>query len=321
MSPSTSRVRRALVRFTLLAALVYPASLFTVLELPSPPTAEARSGGSGGGFSRSRSSSSGSRSSSSRSSSSRSSGGGFSSGGSSYGGGAIALSPQAMALIALVVFVFFIIGSIKAWLDKRAKEKKEAMTVGRVQLAFNALKSKGLRDRIEAAVRQGDVSTSRGIFRLGRTVCSALESELEHVSHVGFLERRDLKPDDGESEFNRLTQKARAFYDREIVRRDARGLATTTRNSSKANELTDEDGDFGIDEFFVVTVVMCVDQGPLGLPEKVGGHEDVRAAIATLLSVPECRHIGFEVVWTPAAESDILTRDELLVDFPELAPL
>lgn len=222
----------------------------------------------------------------------------------------------------VVLFLLFaLIGAIKNWFVKRAQAKKEAMTVGRVQLAFNALKSKGLRDRIESAVRTGDVSTSRGIYRLGRTVCSALESELEHVSHVGFLEQRDLKPDDGEREFNRLTQKARAFYDREIVRRDKSGLAQTTRNSSKANELTDEDGDFGIDEFFVVTVVMCVEQGPLGLPEKVGGQADVVASIATLLSVPESRHIGFEVVWTPAAESDILTRDELLVDFPELAPL
>lgn len=321
MSPSTSRVRRALVRFTFLAALVYPVSLVTVLELPAPPTAEARSGGSGGGFSRSRSSSSGSRSSSSRSSSSRSSGGGFSSGGSSYGGGGIALSPQAMAVIVVIFLILFVISAIKGWIDKRAKEKKEAMTVGRVQLAFNALKSRGLRDRIESAVRTGDVSTSRGIYRLGQTVCSTLQTELEHVSHVGFLERRELEPDEGEREFNRLTQKARAFYDREIVRRDARGLSSTTRNSSKANELTDEDGDFGIDEFFVVTVVMCVDQGPLRLPEKVGGHDDVSASIATLLSVPESRHIGFEVVWTPAAESDILTRDELLVDFPELAPL
>lgn len=323
MAPSTSRVRRALVRFTLLAALVYPVSLVTVLELPAPPTAEARSGGSGGGFSRSsRSSSSGSRSSSSRSSSSRSSGGGFSGGGSSYsGGGGVPLSPGMVAGMVVLFLLFAIIGAIKNWLVKRAQAKKEAMTVGRVQLAFNALKSKGLRDRIESAVRTGDVSTSRGIYRLGRTVCSALESELEHVSHVGFLERRDLKPDDGEREFNRLTQQARAFYDREVVRRDKSGLAQTTRNSSKANELTDEDGDFGIDEFFVVTVVMCVDQGPLGLPEKVGGQADVVASIATLLSVPESRHIGFEVVWTPAAESDILTRDELLVDFPELAPL
>jgi uncharacterized membrane protein len=31
--------------------------------------------------------------------------------------------------------------------------------------------------------------------------------------------------------------------------------------------------------------------------------------------------VGFEVIWTPAAESDILTRDELLSDLPYLAPL
>lgn len=317
---STS-VRRALVRFTLLAALVYPVSLVTVLELPSPQTAEARSGGSGGGFSRSSgSSSSGSRSSGSRSSSSRSSGG-FSSGGGYSGGGGIPLSPQATAVIVVVFLIIFAFGAIKNWLAKRAQEKKERMTVGRVQLAFNALKSAGLRDRIETTVRQADVSTSAGIFRLKVSVCAALASELDHVSHVGFLELLDLDPNRGEAEFNRITSQARAFYDREIVRKDARGLIQTTRNSDKANELTDEDGDFGIQEFFVVTVVMCVDQGPLPLPKAVSGIEDAKAALNTMLTMPPARHIGFEVVWTPAAESDILTRDELLVEFPELAPL
>lgn len=323
-----SPLRRACLRLALLAALVYPVSLVTfvtILELPSPPTAEARSGGSGGGFSRSsssgsrssgsRSSSSGSRSSGSRSSSPSSSGSRTSGGGGGSGGEALS-GPWSVAPFVIVMLVF-----ILAKIFDRQKKKAERMTVGRVQLAFNALRTKGLRDRIERLVRDADVTTSRGIFNLQRAVNQAVHSALEHVSHVGFLEDRNLAPNYGEGAFNRLTRQARAFYDREVVRKDKHGLREQARNSSRANELTDEDGDFGIDEFFVVTLVICVDNGPLGLPRHVGGPEDARAAIEAMLAVPEQRHIGFEVIWTPAAESDILTRDELLIDFPELAPL
>lgn len=220
----------------------------------------------------------------------------------------------------MLVFLWIVRSIIKA-IQKHQQALAERMAVGRVQLAFNALKSKGLRDLIEQAVRRADVTTAPGIHRLSRTICYALQGQLEHVSHVGFLETKDLKPNDGEATFNRITSQARAFYDREIVRKDRKGLTETTRNSSKANELLDEDGDFGIDEFFVVTLVMCVQNGPLGLPQQVGGREDMAEAIGVMLAVPLQRHIGFEVIWTPAAESDILTRDELLIEFPELAPL
>lgn len=298
----------------LVAALVILFFGWLLGGLPGP--AEARSGGSGGGFSRSSGSSSsgGSRSSS---------GGSRSSGGSSYGGsgyrGTGTSGPMGNTIV--VIFVLLVVfGMVRTAIKNRRDKLAQQLHVGRVQLGFDAPSCKGLRASIEAMVRQGDPSTALGIWRLSENVLGAVELHADAVRYANLLEKNALDPERGESEFHALATQARAFFDREIVRKDAAGLVEQKRLSDKANALTDEDGDFGIDELFVVTLVIAVQKGALGLPKALTGLGDVRTALATM-KVGQERVVGFEVIWTPAAESDILGRDELLVAFPELAPL
>jgi len=221
-----------------------------------------------------------------------------------------------------LVFMVLVTWALLAALIKKFKQMKtDALSVGRVQLAFDAVACKGLRARIEDAVRNADTSTSFGIFRLARTVLQTAVPFQDKVAYAHFSEDKALAPAPGEARFNALASEARAFFDREIVRRDSRGLVETQRNSAKANELVDEDGQFGIDELFVVTLVMAVQSTPIGLPEKLSGLDDVRASLAAMLAVTSQSMVGFEVIWTPAAESDILTREELLTDLPYLAPV
>jgi len=66
---------------------------------------------------------------------------------------------------------------------------------------------------------------------------------------------------------------------------------------------------------------MAVHGGPLSLPAVLGADADVRRSVAAMHDISAQRHVDFEVIWTPAAQSDILGRHELLVEFPELAPL
>lgn len=315
--------RRLRIVSLLAALLVTPVALSVVLELPSPPTAEARSGGSGGGFRRSGGGSFGGGG-----------GGGYRGGGGGgyrggggggyYGGGGFGfafLTPEMVVLIAILAVVFLLVNVFKQSRARAAAEEAAAISVAKLQLGFDASSTVGLRDEIERLVRTGDAGTDVGLWRLAQSVLERVHRELDNVHYAGWTEQKDLGPIDGEAAFNRVTSEARSHFDREIVRRDASGLVEQKRNSDKANELFDEDGEFGIAEFFVVTMVMAAQGGPIGLPAHVGGHEDVAAAVAALKAVPLQRHAGFEVVWSPAAESDILMRDEILGEYPELAPL
>jgi len=231
------------------------------------------------------------------------------------------MPPGMTAALAIGFILFLIVMAIVSARKQRLAKKAQELSVGRIQLGLDAPQTKGLRSAIEAAVRGSDPTTSVGIWRLSQRVLEVVAQELDHVRFAGFLEKTAMSPDRGEAAFQTLANNARAFFDREVVRKDAQGLVETERNSKKANELTDEDGEFGIDEYFVVTLIMAVRAGPLPLPAVLGAHSDVVRAVAAMHDIGERRHVGFEVIWTPAAESDILGRDELLVEFPELAPL
>lgn len=118
-----------------------------------------------------------------------------------------------------------------------------------------------------------------------------------------------------------LASDARAFYKREVIRRSAAGLVETTRNSPKATELLDEDGTFGIDEFLVVSLIICTlsERVPVIGPDATWS--EVYSIIEHISTIKTYEMAGCEVVWTPAADSDILTRDELLTRFRDLVPI
>lgn len=318
------RLRRWIVAFLSLFLLV-PVTTSIVIDFGHPQVAEARSGGSGGGFRRSFG---GGGSHSFGGGGSRGFGGGYHgrSGGGGSGVGTYLLlrflfTPTGMVVAAVVAVIFFVVPAIKNAQERKRQAKLQAISVGRVQLGFDAMATVGLRDRIERTVREADVGSSMGIWRMGQQVLSSVLAELDHVAYASFFEESERPPEEGEAAFNRLTNDARSMFEREIVRRDQKGLQTTQRNSDKATELLDEDGDFGIAEYFIVTLITAAQAGPIGLPETLGPQEDVENGLKAMYAVGPDRHVGFEVVWTPAAESDILTRDELLTDYPQLAPL
>jgi uncharacterized membrane protein len=331
----TKTFRRVFIAL-LLWTVAYPGVVFVAMELDAPPAAEARSGGSGGGFSRS--------SGGSSSGGSSSSGGGSSSSGGSSGGGEIfahifvacaeavwnTMTPdqrrtaRTVGLTSLVVFVvlLFVIRAIRrARRERAAQRERERNSVVRLQVALNALRTKGLRATIEQRVRTADLVSSEGLGALAHQVCQDLLDHKDHIEFAHVLAEERLEDAPAEARFNTLAAEARAFFDREVIRRDARGVLETTRNSSKSNELFDEDGSFGVDEFFVVTLVVCVEEIDLELLRGDGAAFDVPNAATSLTSIYPRRFAGCEVVWTPAAESDILTRDEVLAEFPQLAPV
>lgn len=325
----TRRFRRwivALLTVFLVAPVAGTAVVVTTtvaLDLAAPQVAEARSGGSGGGFRRSFSGGGGSRGGSSRG---FGGGGGYSGGGRGSGLGTymilrFLLTPAGMVVVAIAAVFFFVIPAIKNAAERKRQAKLQAISVGRIQIGFDALSTIGLRDRIEGIVREADVGSAMGIWRMGQRVVENVLTQLDNVKYAGFAEDKERPPEEGEASFIALTNDARKMFEREIMRRDGTGLKLTQRNSDKATELLDEDGDFGIAEYFVVTLIMAAQAGPIGLPEKLGPTEDVENALRAMMAVGSDRHIGFEVVWTPAAESDIMTRDELLTDYPQLAPL
>ncbi|PNH12171.1 hypothetical protein TSOC_000944 [Tetrabaena socialis] len=77
--------------------------------------------------------------------------------------------------------------------------------------------------------------------------------------------------------------------------------------------------DTGLDSWLCATIVVAL-EGKLVLP-KINSLADMRKALSMLGSVPSDSMLAFELLWTPQADGDSYSKDELLTDFPTLATL
>jgi uncharacterized membrane protein len=264
----------------------------------------ARSGGSGGGGSFSRGGGSGGYSGGS--------GGGFGGGFGFFG--CYFMSPTTLMLIFGVIMV----AAVVQWIAKRAKNKAR---VYRIRFGIG---KPGPRpwEELETVVRRSSFDSPEGLAGFVRNVALYLKRKGDRVNHAAVHAAGKLGFEAAEQQFRGLATDARAAFNREVLRVEGRGKALESkREADRKDELTDEDGDFGINEFFVVTLVVGVDAQVPRLPEKISSREDLKLTLELLGGLSAPAVMAAEVVWTPAAESDILTADEVLTLFPELSEI
>ncbi|KAF3956282.1 hypothetical protein CMV_018577 [Castanea mollissima] len=68
-----------------------------------------------------------------------------------------------------------------------------------------------------------------------------------------------------------------------------------------------------------VTILVAV-KGALNMPE-IKSTEDLRTALHYLNTISSTNTLAVEVLWSPQAEHDTLSEDELLENYPLLGPI
>lgn len=119
-----------------------------------------------------------------------------------------------------------------------------------------------------------------------------------------------------ENQFNRLALAERSKFSAETLSNvdnllkhgaDRQALPST-------GDLATLDKDPG--EYIVVTLLVAT-QGKLQLPS-INSSQELRQAISQLGSVSSENLLALEVLWTPQAEGDTLTSDEVVAQYPDL---
>ncbi|MSP93378.1 MAG: DUF1517 domain-containing protein [Myxococcales bacterium] len=333
--PSNTKWRALLLAIAALASVLLPAM------------AEARSGGSfGGGFRRSSSSSFGSSSRSFGSSSWRPSSyssstyrpssyssthiipipiGGFGYGygyGHSYGaghysygsGGSVRGLLTLLVVIGVVAIVVFLIVRWRRRVGLAADEKTMACDV--VQVTFGIQQSaRALQDRLEKMATTADTGNEEGLARMVREVAMELRRVAARIEYAALLREPGVKLLAAESRFGSLTSDARTKYDREVVRGDGAGVRHQEKEV-KTDGLRDEDGDIAVSEFFVVTLICALRN--MALPERLGSNQDLESLLRSLSGASADQVVAAEVVWSPAALSDSMSRSDMEEHYPDL---
>ncbi len=182
------------------------------------------------------------------------------------------------------------------------------VTVSKVQVGLLA-DAKELQKELNDLAQRADTGTAAG---RSMVLQEATLSLLRHPEYwvYGKTEANISQMDAAESQFNRFALSERSKYSEETL--------SNVEGKSRREESEAGSGE-ALAEYIVVTLLAGV-EGKIDLP-KTNSADDIRQALRQLGSTGSENLLAVEVIWTPQAENDTLSNDDLLAAYPDLKPL
>jgi uncharacterized membrane protein len=149
------------------------------------------------------------------------------------------------------------------------------------------------------------------------------ETSLELLRHpeywtYGKTSTQQAKLDRAEAVFNQLSLNERGKFTTETLSKVNNQLRQADANPilNSTGELATVAQEPERAEYIIVTLLVAATRS-LDLP-KINGDTDLRQALQTLGSVDASALVAIEAIWTPQANGDALTTDDILAYYPDL---
>ena len=184
------------------------------------------------------------------------------------------------------------------------------VTVNKIQVGLLA-EARGLKADLDRIAQTGNTASSTGLAKVLQETNLALLRHPEYWVYAS-AESEQTRLVSAEAKFNHLALTERSKFQAETLSnvkqqiQDNNGTLTKT-----ADALTQAPG-----EYIVVTLVVAA-QGKQKLPD-IKSDQDLRQALNQVGSVSSDQLLALEVLWTPQAESDTLSADDLVAAYPHL---
>ncbi|MEW5307150.1 MAG: hypothetical protein WDW38_002221 [Sanguina aurantia] len=115
--------------------------------------------------------------------------------------------------------------------------------------------------------------------------------------------------EDAESKFNSVLMEERAKFREETY--------VNVGGRKKRRAATELGTGNGLDEWLAITLVIAT-EGSVKLP-KIRGVAEMKKSLTMLAGISRDDLVAMELLWTPQAEGDSYSKDELVMDYPALA--
>lgn len=188
------------------------------------------------------------------------------------------------------------------------------LSVAKLQVGLLA-EARGLQADLDRIAQNADTNSASGLTQVLQETTLALLRHPEYWVYGG-TESKQARLEAAEAQFNRLALAERSKFNEETLSnvnnllRQAEAKKALAASGKLAN-LPDNPA-----EYIVVTLLVAA-QGKLDLPN-INGAQDLRQAISQIGSVANDRLVALEVLWTPQAQGDTLSAEEVLIEYPEL---
>lgn len=189
-------------------------------------------------------------------------------------------------------------------------------TVSIAQLQVGLLAgARSLQADLNRLATTANTSSSEGLTQVLQETTLSLLRHPEYWVYAGSASQQTSLPA-AENTFNRLALTERSKFTSESlsnVNNQLRQAATSGELPAAGGELVTSDAP---GEYIIATILVAT-QGKLQLPT-INSTEDVRRALSQIGAIPSDQLLAVEVLWSPQAEGDVLTSDDVISEYPNL---
>ncbi|MBU7586423.1 MAG: DUF1517 domain-containing protein [Nostoc sp. TH1S01] len=192
------------------------------------------------------------------------------------------------------------------------------VSVTRLQVGLLA-QARDLQPELNKIAELADTNSPEGRAAVMQETSLALLRHPEYWVYAGGGTQQ-AKLNSAESQFNRLALAERSKFSEETLSNVNNQLkAALAKDALPASGELDNPTRLiteGPGEYIIVTLLAAT-LGKFEIPA-INTTEDLRQALRQIGSIPGEQLLAIEVLWTPQAEGDTLTSDDLLAEYPDL---
>lgn len=205
--------------------------------------------------------------------------------------------------------------------DEASYSSNPPVSITRLQVGLLA-ESRGLQAELNQIAETADTNSPEGRAEILQETSLALLRHPEYWVYAGGGSGQ-ARLGSAESQFNRLALAERSKFTEETLSNVNNQLKAAA--SKGALPAAQEGGELdnptrliteGPGEYIIVTLLAAT-LGNLQLPP-INNADDLRQALRQLGGMPSDKLLAIEVLWTPQAEGDTLTSDDLLAEYADL---
>ncbi|MGB7440667.1 MAG: DUF1517 domain-containing protein [Coleofasciculaceae cyanobacterium] len=221
------------------------------------------------------------------------------------------------------ILIFFAIANFLVQTFRRVGEggnndlpgySSSKVSVGQVQVGLLA-EARTLQQELNDLARTADTGSVTGRAQVLQESTLALLRHPEYWVY-GSTESQQVGLEAAEAKFNQLSLTERSKFTEETLSNfdsQLRQANSLTAASEGGGEIVATEAP---SEYIVVTLLVGV-QGKLELP-KINSSDDLNQALRQIGGISSDRLLAIELLWTPQAQGDTLTSDDLMAGYPNL---
>ncbi|MEH2288587.1 DUF1517 domain-containing protein [Nostoc sp.] len=194
-----------------------------------------------------------------------------------------------------------------------------SVSVTRLQVGLLA-QARELQNELNHIAETADTNTPEGRAEILQEASLALLRHPEYFVYAGGGTQQ-ASLNSAESQFNRLSLAERSKFSEETLSNVNNQLKAAHAEDAlpAAGELDNPTRLIteGPGEYIIVTLLAAT-LGKFQIPTAINSADDLRQALRQIGSISSDKLLAIEVLWTPQAENDTLTSDDVLANYPDL---